>query len=195
MRGLGAIRALAVLAVLAAAGCASMSEQECRAGDWDAIGRADGERGAPGNEVERRQQACARHEVTVNEDAWRAGYARGLEAFCTPKGGYLAGRDGQRYHDVCFGFDGEDTFRKAYGDGQQVHKLLDEIRELRKAQNDLEMAALSGDYSSYEENDLRMRAAQVEAAREAREWELDELDQRCARDYGVPPLPRAGSRR
>ena len=167
-----------------------MSEKDCRAGDWDAIGRADGERGAPGNEVERHQAACTRYKVTVNEDTWRAGYAKGLEAFCTPKGGYLAGRDGQRYHDVCFGLDSEDTFRTAYGEGQQAYKLLGEIRELRRIQNDLEMAALSGDYSDYDTNDLRMRAAQVEAALQGREWELDALDTRCAKDYGVSPLAR-----
>ena len=172
-----------------------MSEQDCRAGDWEAVGRADGARGALGNEVERHQKACARHEVTVNEDAWRAGYARGLEAFCTPKGGYLAGRDGQRYHDVCFGLDGEDAFRVAYGEGQQVHKLLGEIRELRRLQSDLEMAALSGAYSDYDTNDIRMRAAQVEVVLQSREWELDALDKRCARDYGVPPLARSDSRR
>jgi len=176
---------LAVLAALAASGCASMSGQDCRAGDWEAIGRADGTRGAVGNEVERHQKACARHEVTVNEDAWRAGYARGLEAFCTPKGGYLAGRDGQRYHDVCFGLDGEEAFRAAYGEGQQVHKLLGEIRELRRLLDDLELAALSGDYGDYD-----MRAAQVEAALQSREWELAALEQRCAKDYGVPPLAR-----
>jgi hypothetical protein len=181
---------LAVLAALAASGCASMSEQDCRAGDWDAIGRADGARGALGNEVERHQKACARHEVAVNADAWRAGYARGLEAFCTPKGGYLAGRDGQRYHDVCFGLDGEDAFRAAYGEGQRVHKLLGEIRELRKLQDELEMAALSADYS---DND--MRAAQVEATLQSRQWELDALDRRCAKDYGVPPLGQSDSMR
>jgi hypothetical protein len=195
VRGLGAVRAFAVLALLAASGCASMSGQECRAGDWEAIGRADAERAAPGSEVERHRQACAKHDVAVNEDAWRAGYARGLEAFCTPKGGYLAGRNGQKHNDVCFGVEGEDPFHAAYGDGRHVHKLLGEIRELRQLKNDLEMAALSGDYGDYDANDMRLRAAQVEGALQGREWELDAFDQRCSKEYGVPPLARRGGKR
>lgn len=193
MRGLGGIRARAALAggliaVLAASGCASMSEQECRAGDWEAIGRADGERGARGDEVERRQKSCARHEVAVSEDAWRAGYAKGLEVFCSPKGGYAAARSGQLHHDVCFGFEQEPKFLEAFGHGKEVHALLGEIRKIKGVKRDFDMAALSGDYSDYEMDDMRRRAAMLESELQRREWQLDKLDKEYSAQYGVPPL-------
>lgn len=199
MRGLGPVRALAVvaggfiavLAVLAASGCASLSGKECRTGDWEAIGRADGERGASGNEIEDHQKACARHEVPVSEDAWRAGYAKGLETFCTPKGGYLAAREGRKHNDACFGFDSEARFLESFGHGQDVHKLVSEIRQLSQLKRDLEMALLSGEYSDYEFSQLRMRAAVVESEIGRRRWELNELDQRHSAEYGVPPLARS----
>lgn len=191
MRGLGAVRALALLAVLAVPGCASMSEQECREGDWAAIGRADGERGARLSEIERYRKACARHEIPVGEEAWREGYAAGIAAFCTPKGGYVAGRGGQKHQDVCFGFEGSEKFMAAYGNGQVVHKLLAEIRALRRAKSDFDMAALSGEYPSDELMEIRRRAAEIEAARQRREWELEELDKRYCAEYGAPPLTRA----
>ncbi len=191
MRGLGAIRALlaaGLIAVLAAPGCASMSEQDCRAGDWEAVGRADGERGARGNAIERHQKACARHEVAVSEDAWRAGYAKGLEAFCSPKGGYAAARNGQLHHDVCFGFEQEPKFLEAFGHGKDVHRLLSEVREIRRLKRDFDMAALSGDYNDYEMDDMRRRAATLESELQRREWQLDKLDKEYSAKYGVPPL-------
>ncbi len=177
-----------MLALLAASGCASMSEQECRAGDWEAIGRADGEHGERGDAIERHQKACARHEVAVSEEAWRAGYAKGLEVFCSPKGGYLAARSGQLHHDVCFGFEQEPKFLEAYGHGKEVHVLLSEIRQIRGAKRDFDMAALSGNYSDYELDDMRRRAATLEAELQRREWQLDKLDKEYSSQYGVPPL-------
>lgn len=194
MRGLGAVRALAVLAAMAAAGCASLSGKECRGGDWDAIGRADGARGARADEIERHQKACARHAVPVNEEAWRAGYAKGLEAFCTPAGGYVAARSGASHNDVCFGLPEEDKFLAAFRNGQEVRTLLREIADLRQRMRDREMAALSGDYNDYEASQLRMRAAELEGALRRRQWEVDRLDKRYSIEHGAPPLPAADLR-
>lgn len=189
MRGLGAARALAVIVALAATGCASLSEKECRSGDWEAIGSADGARGARADEVERHRKACARHDAAVDEEAWRAGYARGLEAFCTPAGGYVAARAGERHDNVCFGMTGEERFMAAFRDGEEVHKLLREMRDLRQRMRDYQMAALSGDYDDYDASQMRMRAAEVENALRRKQWQAETLDKRYAAEHGAKPLP------
>src|SRR5690348_16465332 len=101
-----------------------MSEKECKTGDWEAIGQADGARGAPGDMIERHRKACERHDVQPVEAAWRAGYAKGLETYCTPTGGYTSARDGNGHNNVCFGLPGEDKFMAAFNDGKVVHALL-----------------------------------------------------------------------
>jgi Protein of unknown function (DUF2799) len=189
MRGLDALRALAVVAVLAATACASLSENECRGGDWDAVGRADGARGTRADEIERHQKACARHDVMVDEEAWRGGYFKGLEAFCTPSGGYVAARAGERHDNVCFGIAGEERFMAAFRDGEEVHRLLREMRDLRQRLHDYKMAAMSGDYDEYEASRIRMRAAEVESALRRRQWEAEALDKRYAVEHGASPLP------
>ena len=189
MRGLGAVRALAMIGALAATGCASLSEKECRGGDWDAIGRGDGARGARADEIERHQKACARHDVPVDEEAWRAGYARGIESFCTAAGGYVAARAGGRHHNVCFGIAGEERFMAAFRDGEEVHKLLREMRDLRQRLHDYEMAAMSGDYNDYDASQMRMRAAEIDSVLRRKQWEAEALDKRYAAEHGAKPLP------
>jgi len=59
-----AIRALAVLVcTLAVAGCASLSESECRGGDWYAIGIEDGAGGANAARLATHRDACAKYAV------------------------------------------------------------------------------------------------------------------------------------
>ena len=194
-----ALRALAAaggfIAVLAAVGCASMSEKECKGGDWEAIGQADGARGAPGDMLERHRGACARHDVQPAEAAWRAGYAMGLQAFCAPGGGYAAARAGDGHNNVCFGLPGEDTFMAAFNNGKDVNALLRDVRELRRRQRDIEMAARSSEYSDYERAQLRLRAGAMADTLRRKQWELEKVDAEFSKEYGVKPLPRADLQR
>jgi hypothetical protein len=192
---MNALRVLAVLATLAAAGCASISEKECRSGDWGAIGEADGARGAPGDMLERHRKACARHDIQPAEAAWRAGYAKGLQAFCTPAGGYGASRDGRGHNNVCFGMEGEDKFMAAFKNGNEVHVLLRDVRDSYRRLRDIETAMLSGQYSEYELTQVRLRAAEMADVLRRKQWELEKLDAGYSKDYGVKALTDADMQR
>ena len=189
------LRVLAVLASLAAAGCASMSEKECRSADWEAVGQADGARGSPGDMLERHRKACARHDVQPAEAAWRAGFAKGLETFCTPKGGYVAARAGNGHHNNCFGLPGEDKFMAGFNNGAQVQALLREVRELHRRLRDIESSALSGQYSDYELAQVRLRAAEMSDALRRKQWELEKLDKAFCAEYGAKELTDADMQR
>lgn len=133
--------AAASVAMLAAAGCASMSEQECITADWQAIGYEDGAAGLPVSAVSGRRQACARKAgVTVDMAAYTAGRREGLDVYCTPSNGYAVGSHGRAYHGVCTGA-AEYDFVSAYESGRQFHGLKQAVASLsgqiRQAQYDL----------------------------------------------------------
>jgi hypothetical protein len=176
------------IAALALAGCATMSEQDCRSADWEAVGREDGVAGAKPDQLEGHRKACARHGVEPQEAAWRAGYAAGLEEFCTAKGGYLAGRDVHGHRDACAGKPREAAFLEAFRRGQEIHAMRRDLAELRQRARDLEMAVLSGTYDEYEATQARMQAGALQGEIRSREWEIERLDANYAKEYGAPPL-------
>jgi hypothetical protein len=174
--------------LLALAGCATLSEKECR-GDWEAIGRADGARGLPADELERHRTACGKHDITPDAAAWRAGREQGLVTFCTPRGGYLAGRGGETYRDVCPAAK-EAAFLAAHRRGREVAELIREVRVLRQRRDDYEAAALQqhDDGRPEDRTQLRFRAEEAGQRLRIREWELERLDRRYAREFGAPEL-------
>jgi hypothetical protein len=180
-------RAAAVLAVLAISGCATLSERDCRSGDWADIGRTDGTRGLPLRELEAHRKACARHGVTPDEAAYRRGRAEGLETYCRPAGGYVAGRSGEAYEDVCPEA-AEREFLRAYRDGREIHRLLLDVQELRRRIDEYQIAAMSGEYSPEDVTALRFRAGDLAGALRLREWELQSRDRRYAARRGAPEL-------
>lgn len=187
MRRTGSLIAVAVLGA-AVAGCQTLSERECRAGDWTRIGRADGEEGARPTEIQRHREACARHAVTVDEAQYRSGYALGLESYCTPRGGYAAGRRGHGYHDVCRAGGGEPAFLQAFRHGQQVHRLHQEVKEVRRRAEELEHAAMMEDVSPDQRTGMRFRAEEWDSRATLKQMELESLDRKYATQYGAPQL-------
>jgi hypothetical protein len=173
--------------LLALAGCATLSEKECRRGDWDAIGREDGARGLPAAELERHRTACGKHDITPDASAWHAGHEQGLATFCTPRGGYLAGRGGETYRDVCPAAK-EAAFLAAHRRGREVAERMREVRELRQQLRDLEAAALQNDGRPEDRTQMRFRAEEIGQRLRIKEWDLERLDRRYAREFGAPEL-------
>jgi hypothetical protein len=67
-----------LLPVVILAGCAGLSESECRGADWSELGRRDGSMGINW-QVDQHAHHCSRFSVKVDEhaymDAWREAYA------------------------------------------------------------------------------------------------------------------------
>ncbi len=128
-------------AMLAAAGCASMSREECVTADWRAIGYEDGAAGLPVSAVSGRRQACANKAgVTVDMAAYTDGRSEGLGLYCQPSNGYAVGTRGGAYRGVCTG-PGEHAFLAAYETGRQLYGLQSAVTsiggQIRQAQYDL----------------------------------------------------------
>jgi hypothetical protein len=107
-------------ALLGLASCATMSADQCLAGDWVGQGYSDGASGLSMSRLEAHAEACAKHGVTPDAAAYRSGRDQGLVQFCTPANGFRAGRTGSGYAGVCPAWL-EADFMPAYRDGQIVH--------------------------------------------------------------------------
>ena len=101
--------------------CATMSEDQCLAGDWGGQGYRDGAEGLPMSRLADHAEACAKNQVTPNEAAYASARADGLTQYCTRERGFREGREGDSYYGVCPA-SAEAEFLPAYQDGQQVHE-------------------------------------------------------------------------
>lgn len=95
------IAGLAVGALCALGSCASMSKEECLAGDWTGRGYADGAAGATPGRLGEHAEACARHGVVPDDASYRSGWSQGVLTYCTPERGFAEGRQGNSYGGVC----------------------------------------------------------------------------------------------
>lgn len=92
----------ALLAVLIlTAGCTSLSEQECRTADWQAIGLADGAEGRPVARLEAHARACAAAGIVPDEASWLRGRELGLRRYCTPAQAHALGMAGAGIAEGC----------------------------------------------------------------------------------------------
>ena len=70
------LRYRAIAACLFLSGCAAMSENECRTGDWYALGERDALSGSR-PQLERYADQCGRYQLRPSEQDYLAGWAIG----------------------------------------------------------------------------------------------------------------------
>jgi len=120
--------------------CASLSEEECLAADWYAIGVEDGSRGQDMSRIGAHRKACAEYGIAPDVALYEQGRARGLENFCTRERGYYEGERGRRYGGVCPAHL-EGLFMQGYLAGQEVYRTKQDIRrlegELKKVRDEI----------------------------------------------------------
>lgn len=136
------MKKIASFAIVAlAAGCASMSKEECVTADWQAIGYEDGAAGRPVSAVSERRSICAKKAgVTVDMAQYMAGRDDGLSEYCRPANGYAVGSRGGVYNGVCSG-PSETQFVAALETGRELYLLQSNVNsinnQIRQAQYDL----------------------------------------------------------
>lgn len=177
-----------LLVALLLGSCASLTESQCRDSDWAAIGREDGLRGRPAAQLDKHRAACAGHGVQPDADTWRREHRQGLAAYCTAAGGYVAGRRGDSYEEVCAGA-AERAFKPAFRDGHRVHDILRDLEELQRRMDDVERSALaSGDLSPEARTQRRFESTELRRQYQQRQRDAERLDERYALKYKVDPL-------
>lgn len=130
MRQLTAI--IGVMALVIVGGCASLSESQCIASDWQTVGHRDGMSGRDHSQLLKHQNACVKHGVVPDRDAYLAGWNEGVAQYCQPQNGFAAGEGGSGYNNVCPEHM-HDAFYAAYQNGRQLHLAQAEINTLQRA--------------------------------------------------------------
>lgn len=113
---------IAVSAGMLLASCATLSEDQCRAGDWRSIGVADGVKGRPASYLSSHVDACSEYGIGIDRAVYEAGRAEGLRAYCRPEIAESEGRAGESYYGVCEGDMGV-AFARIHRAGEQIHGL------------------------------------------------------------------------
>lgn len=132
---------IAPLLLLAA--CATLSEDECRGGDWFAIGQEDGTEGRKLSFLQQHSEACGEFGVAPDRSAYLQGREAGLKFYCTPDSAFREGRRGSRLSAVCPAGDLA-RLQRANQRGLDVHRIEDEIDDIEREirQINAEIAAL-----------------------------------------------------
>ncbi|MDP3801320.1 DUF2799 domain-containing protein [Brevundimonas sp.] len=151
------IAAAAAAAALGLGSCATMSAEQCLAGDWSGQGYSDGASGLTMSRLDEHAEACAKHGVTPDRTAYVAGRDQGLVRYCTPANGFRSGRTGSGYGGVCPSYL-EADFMPAYRDGQMVYAAEQALANARSSVDSLGYRL--------EELDDKITAKQAEARAE-----------------------------
>ena len=144
--------ALIVLSsLLLISGCASLSESQCVAGDWETVGYRDGVAGKQSTQLLQHQNACVKHGAVPDRNAYLAGWEDGVRQFCLPGNGFNAGEAGRSFANVCPD-DLQDAYYAAYQEGRRLYLAKSEIDALNRtvAQKEYRMKQLDEEISSVE---------------------------------------------
>jgi len=126
------LSALSLLTVFfALSGCSSLNEKECQTADWRMIGYEDGALGRSTIQLKEHREACAKHGITPDMDAYRMGHEAGLVEYCHPLKAYQLGKGGSAYPRLCPAEE-ESELRAAYRDGKKVYELQSVVRKTQQ---------------------------------------------------------------
>lgn len=136
MQEIGPVRTCTGMALLAAAlltvsGCATLSESQCIASDWETVGYTDGAAGRQSSQLLKHQNACVKHGVIPDREAYLAGWNDGVRQFCQPENAFSAGESGRSFANVC-PEDMQASFSAAYQEGRRLHLAQSEIDNLHR---------------------------------------------------------------
>ena len=81
--------------------CATLSKEECLAGNWEEIGFRDGTNGRTSDYLQSHAKACEKSGVRPVKSHWETGRQRGLPAYCVPAKAYSEGKNGNELRAVC----------------------------------------------------------------------------------------------
>ena len=119
--------ALCALGLLAA--CATLTEEECRTGNWFDIGVEDGANGRLPGFLASHAEACADLGITPDRVAWEKGRQTGLPQYCTPARAYDVGRRGRDLSPAC-PVGQLPALESANARGQEWHRITERILDL-----------------------------------------------------------------
>lgn len=145
------LAAITLATLLLVSGCATLSESQCVANDWQTVGYSDGLAGAQSSQLLKHQNACVKHGVIPERDAYLAGWNEGVRQYCLPENGFSAGEHGKRYANIC-PEDMQPSFYAAYQEGRRLYDAQAEINGMTRqiSQKERRLKQIASEISSTE---------------------------------------------
>lgn len=161
-------------------GCASLSESQCIAGDWQTVGMRDGLAGQHSAHLLNHQNACVKHGVVPDRQAYLAGWEQGVRQYCQPDNGFVVGERGAGYNNVCPAHL-QGAFQEAYEEGRQLYEAQAAIDQFNRtiARKSDRLRQIAAQRTSAEADLID------EAATAAERRELLELTRSLSREEGA----------
>jgi len=120
---------LAPLLLLSA--CATLSEDQCRAGNWYEIGKNDGADGRQSSFLAQHAKACRDYGIRPVASEWERGRRDGLPLYCVPSRAYHEGTRGKHLSPVC-PVEQLDQLERANARGLAYNRITQEIGEIER---------------------------------------------------------------
>ena len=131
---------------LALTGCATLSRDECKSGDWYKIGLQDGSDGRTEERFKKHGKACDLDRSEASRTAYMEAREKGLAIYCTKVRGYREGALGQKYHGVCSPQTAS-AFLSGFEFGSRIHqtevRLSDTANDIYSVSQRLQQPSLS----------------------------------------------------
>ena len=118
-----------IIGLIVLAACATLSEDQCRSGNWYEIGLADGANGYDQKQLDRHAKACTDYGIAPDHEDWERGRQDGLPTYCRPRRVYEEGRKGRTMRNVC-PIEDQAELRRANRRGLTYARINTEIRSL-----------------------------------------------------------------
>lgn len=133
-------------AALFLSACATLNEDQCRAGNWFDIGVRDGSNGRSSDFIFEHAKACNEFGIAPRAAPWRKGRIEGLKQYCTVSNAYRIGQRGQHLNPVCTG-DNLLRLERANDRGLRWHDIQRRIRDAEREISEInsELASLAVD--------------------------------------------------
>lgn len=112
-----------LLLPLALAGCgggATVSQNQCIAGDWQTLGYRDGANGRRSTALLAHQDACGEHGIVPDRQSYMLGWEQGAREYCQVDNAFLVGEQGHHYNNIC-PEDLRADFVNAYSNGRTLY--------------------------------------------------------------------------
>ncbi len=140
-----------ILPYLVVSACTSLSQDECRKGNWFEIGQNDGTKGRVLSYFKDHVKACKKHGVKPSKRQYEDGRNFGLARYCTPLSGFKAGRYSQTYQNVCPP-ESHGEFIRGYELGKQFgqveNQLADVVHDIDEIEGALRKDKIKADQKS-----------------------------------------------
>ena len=163
-------RMILFVGFLVLAGCATLSKEECRSGNWREFGVRDGLKGEPAARIEEHRKACAEHGIRPDERRYLAGREEGLREYCRIDNAFQSGLEGRPFTGVCPP-DVHMLFMRYNSAAYAVYETREEIRRTHSTISSKQSQIDSKKTKDSERKNLRADIRQLER-------KLDELRDR-----------------